>query len=124
MRKIRSLIRKQQVSQEQLEAIRVQSEAAKEILGEPRFAFLLEYLNSRQESIKEVFATHSIEDAWQELPRGNVMTKIFFPAKKEYSHLSGEYKFISQFLADLQVFAGMYEELMKKIEDKVVEVND
>lgn len=118
---------KQKIAQDEWDQVQIDSEAANELLKHPKFAFLRNYLSNTQQSIEKTFTRQSINDAAIEentIVNGVVerVKRIFLPARKEYSHLAGEYKFIERFLSDVQKFADLATEARKQRDAGVLEI--
>lgn len=118
---------KQIITQDEWDQIQLESKSAYDLLNHAKFAFLRQYLSNAQLSIEKTFARQSITDAAVEentVVNGVVerVRRIFLPAKKEYSHLAGEYKFIDRFLADMQTFSTLATEAQKQRDAGVLEI--
>lgn len=118
---------KQKIAQDEWDQVQIDSEAATELLQSPKFVFLRDYLSNTQRSIEKTFTRQSINDAAIEentVVNGVIerVKRIFLPAKKEYSHLAGEYKFIERFLSDMEKFASLATEAKKQRDAGVLEI--
>lgn len=129
----RSIFRRKKplIKAEEWEKIEAEAEAARLILNDPKFAFFREYIDNHQQSILEVFAKQSIDDVYLEdrsytTQNGqsivNQIRRIFRPAKKEYSHLSGEYKFAEGLMADIYRIATLDKEYEEQLQNGVIEI--
>lgn len=117
-------IKKEIVSQEEVDKIRIEAAGARAIMEDPKFQFLREYLKGYQEDIKEIYARQSIYDVTEEHKVGEVIRKLFFPAKKEYSMLAGEYRFIDTLVSFLKTAIEIEEKMNAKIKTEEIEVKD
>lgn len=124
---------KNKLSSEEWEQIKDEAAAAKAILKGKEYQFLRDYLKKSQDHVLKTFAVHSIEDAWiddyqtTQTPQGSVIERVkrvFFPAKKEYSHLSGEYKFIERLLGDLTTISELPDKARKEVEAGTLEIEE
>lgn len=118
---------KQRLTQDQWDQIQVESDAATELLQHDKFVFVREYLSNTKKSIEQTFLRQSINDAAIEentITNGVVerVKRIFLPAKKEYSHLAGEYKFIERFLADMEKFSALAKDAQKQRDAGVLDI--
>lgn len=98
---------KQKISADNWEKMLSEAETAKEFLTDKKFEFIRKYLSASQSSILERFARESIndvtiQDTQMSQDGSGVSRTVTIPAKKEYSHLAGEFKFIERFINDLQ----------------------
>lgn len=118
---------KQRITQDQWDQIQIESDAATELLQHDKFVFVREYLSNTKKSIEQTFLRQSINDAAIEentITGGVVerVKRIFLPAKKEYSHLAGEYKFIERFLADMEKFSALAKDAQKQRDAGVLDI--
>lgn len=119
------------VKAEEWEQIERDGNAARELLEDERFAWIRTYLDNHQNSIKTTFAKQSIEDVYIESRTYTEFNKqvvidslkrIFRPAKKEYSHLAGEFKFVESMLSDIVRVASLPKEIEDKAKEGIVEI--
>jgi hypothetical protein len=122
MRKRFPFLKKPTISPEEWEQIRSESEAAKELLDDPRFAFLREYFDNAKASITDHFVNNRIKAVSERVKVSDVLTKVLTTTRREQEQeLSGRYKFIEELLADLEQTAGLFEEYQKaQVEGKIV----
>jgi len=114
MRKRFPFAKKPTISAEEWEDIQEQAQAAKELLGEPRFAFLRDYLANAKASITDHLLSNRIKTVRERLKISNVLTKALTTARAEHEQeLSGRYKLIEELLADLKKTAGLVQEYQK-----------
>jgi hypothetical protein len=113
------------VSKQESELIENQAIAARELLEDERFAFVREYLESAldyiertilENTVMEVRETHTITD--------KIIKTFIQPKKVQVDELSGQYKFIKKFLADMQYYADLKKQLDAEVEAKRVILND
>lgn len=115
---------KKKITAEEWEQVKADAEAAKEILEGPQFAFLRKYLDSAKNSILQTFATEAINDACIQTNIGDATKVVQYPAKKEYSHLAGQYKFIEQLLRDLTTISKFPEDARKLMKQNRLELEE
>ncbi len=114
MRKRFPFPKKPTISAEEWEAIQEQAQAAKELLEEPRFAFLRDYLANAKASITDHFVNNRIKTVHERLKISNALTRVLTTTRAEQEQeLSGRYKFIEELLADLKKTAGLVEEYQR-----------
>lgn len=101
--------KKPSISGKDWEQLKSDADAASQILKGDQYLFLRDYLDRARNSVLQSFARQSIEDVTVEEVdiSGNKIRKVFHPAKKEYTHLAGQFKFIEQLLADLATIADL-----------------
>ena len=112
---------KKVISKQEYESIENQATAAREILEDERFSFIREYLQSAiayiektilENTVMEVRETHTITD--------KIIKTFIQPKKVQTDELSGQYKFIKKFLADLEFYADLKRQLDTEVEAKRV----
>ena len=114
MRKRFPFQKKPTISAEEWETIQEQSQAAKELLEEPRFSFFRDYLANAKASIIDYFVNNRIKTVHERLKISNALTRILTTTRAEQEQeLSGRYKFIEELLADLNKTAGLVEEYQR-----------
>ena len=103
---------KKKVSGEEYRLIEEEASAAKEILEGERFKIVMEYLQSSLDYIEKSILENTIHDVRDTHTITDKLIRTFFTSKKEQvSELSGQYKFIKKFLADLRMTAEMKNDL-------------
>lgn len=116
---------KKVVSKQEYELIENQATAARELLEDERFAFLRDYLKSAldyvektilENTVMEVRETHTITD--------KIIKTFIQPKKVQVDELSGQYKFIKKFLADMEYYADLKKQLDAEVEAKRVKLDD
>lgn len=112
---------KKKISREEYSQIEEQSIAAKEILESGRFAFLRDYLQASLTYIETTILENTICDVRETHTITDRLIKTFLkPKKEQIEEMSGQYKFIKKFLADLKVSADLRGELDQELEAKRV----
>lgn len=107
------VFRKPTISASEWEKIESDALAAQELLSEPRFQFLRDYLHSSQASITDIFVQNRLkgvtETVYTRDQAGAVtLKKTLKTTRKEQEYeLSGQYQFIGRLLADLETTAKM-----------------
>ncbi len=118
MRKRFPFLKKPTITPEEWEHIREESEAAKELLEAPRFAFLRDYLANAKASITDHFVNNRLKTVHERVKISDTLTKVLTTTREEQEHeLSGRYKFIEELLADLEQTAQMFAEYQKAQEE-------
>lgn len=118
MRKVPRLLKRQVITPEQWEEVRSQSEAAKELLEDPRFSFLRDYLANVQSSIVDHFVQNKIRHVEEQLKLSDSLTRVLTTTKKEQEEeLSGRYKLVDELLSDLRHIANLADEYQKAAEE-------
>ena len=117
------LPRKPSITAQEWERIREESQAAKELLDDPRFSFLRDYLHNAQASIVDHFVRNRIKGVKEEIKVSDSLTKTLTITRREQEYeLSGQYKFIESLLSDLKQIAAQEEEYRKAAEAKRVTI--
>jgi hypothetical protein len=114
--------KKPTISPEEWERIREESEAAQELLSDPRFLFLRQYLDSAKASITDHFVNNRIKAVSERIKVSDTLTRVLTTTRAEQEQeLSGRYKFIEELLADLEQTARLHQEYQKaQAEGKIV----
>lgn len=110
------LSKKPTISADDWERIREKSQAAKELLEEPRFSFVRDYLYTSQTSIIDHFVQNRIKPVVERFKIGRIAKAFTTTREEQENELSGQYKFIDQFLADLRAIANQEEEYRQAVE--------
>jgi hypothetical protein len=125
MRKLPRLFKKQVITPEQWEEVRSQSEAAKEILEDPRFTFLRDYLANMQSSVVDHFVNNKIRHVQEHVKLSDSLTRVLTTTKEEQEEeLSGRYKLVDELLADLRHIANLADEYRKAQEEGKIVIED
>ena len=88
MRKRFPFPKKPTISAEEWEAIQEQAQAAKELLEEPRFAFLRDYLANAKASITDHFVNNRIKTVHERIKISNALTRVLTTTRAERSRNS------------------------------------
>ena len=120
--KIRRVVRKSKTTQEEVDMIRSEGHAADMILNSNELKPIRDYLKTAMNDILTMYAKQSIYDVTEEYKVGDILKKMFFPAKKEYTMLAGEYRFIERLLGHLEQSSLIAKELDAKIKNEEIEV--
>lgn len=110
------------VTQDEVDAIRAMGRAATAFLEDEKFLPIRNYMLQAQQEILTMHAEQSIYDAQEEVAMGDRIKRIFFPAKKEYEMVAGEYRFVKRFLAHLDQSIKIANDLNDRIKSEEVEV--
>jgi hypothetical protein len=116
MRKRLPLLRRPTITAAEWETICEESRAARELLSEPRFSFLRNYLSRAQASITDHFVRNRIKTVVERFKVGNITKSLTTTKAEQENELSGEYKFIDQMLSDLEATARQEEEYRQAAE--------
>jgi hypothetical protein len=116
--------RKHRVTQDEIDRIRAEAKAAMALLTDPEFESVRTYLEQAKEDILHMHAKQSIYDVEEEYKVGDTIRRLFMPAKKEYTMLAGEYRFIERFVSDLNVKIRLAKDMEEKIQKEELEVVD
>lgn len=111
--------KKHHASQEEIDNIRQDARHAKELLVNP---FLKAYCENTKRSILELHARQLIGDVAETTEQNGVKRTITVPAKKEYTLLAGEYRFVERLLADLENNVLIAQELESKLKSEEIDV--
>lgn len=112
------------ITQKEYDEIQANGTAAQEILTDERFQFLRDYFTSAQEYAKNSIVENTILEVREIVTISEKLTKMFVtPKKVQVDELSGQYKLIKKFFADLQQFVDIKNELDKAVQDKKAKVD-
>lgn len=101
-------VTKQKIASAEWEQLKSDAEMAGKILNGEEFKFLRDYFKRAKDYILEVYAKDSINDVTIAQKIDDTSSKTYIiPAKKEYTHLAGEYKFIDRLLNDLLIISNL-----------------
>lgn len=125
MRRRFPFLKKPTISPEEWERIRSESEAAKELLETPRFAFLRAYLDNAKASITDHFINNRVKTVHERLRISDTLTRVLTTTRHEQEQeLSGRYKFIEELLADLEQTADLFEKCQKAQEEGKITIEE
>jgi hypothetical protein len=113
--------KKDKITQEEIDSIRQDARDAKELLEN---SYLLTYFNNSKQSILELHAGQFIEDVVVTTESNGVKKSLSTPAKKEYIMLAGQYRFIQNFLGDLEQTVLICQQMEEKIKSEELEVQE
>lgn len=119
MRKFRKTFEKPTVSGEEWQSVLEDAEAAKALLESPHYQFFREYLANAKQSIIDHFVKNKIKKVEEHFLSDavNRITKVLHTSKEEQENeLSGQYKLIEKFIADLEFIAYTRPEEYRKAE--------
>jgi hypothetical protein len=114
---------KSQISKEEYEKIAEEARVASLVLDSPDFKFIREYIKNGIASVEQAILNNTIHDVTERVTIAQdqntgypLRQKEFFtPKKQQVDELRGQWKWVKQFLADLQFFAHEKDELDKQI---------
>lgn len=109
------------IKQDEVDSIRQDSKDAKELKGNK---FFLNYIANKKQSILELTAKQLIGDATQTTESNGVKKTVVIPSKKEYTLLAGQYRFIDEFLEDMNRAEAICSDMEEKIKSGELEVNE
>lgn len=114
--KVPLLNKKHSITQDQYDQIREDSEAAKEILEDPRFLFLREYMETAKKSIVQLFVENRLKPTKEYFFGRETVKEHSITRRESENEASGQYKFIDKLLHDLQITAELYDMYKKDID--------
>lgn len=115
---------KTRITQEEFQEVEDQSRSAHSLLKDPQFSFAQEYINNSLKSIEDSILNNTVHDVTERVTITQSTQKdLFIPKEEQINELCGQYKWIKKFLADMEYFSTMKENLDKAIEkgDVIVE---
>lgn len=118
--KLQPLIKKDKITQESIDETREKATHAKELLKNP---YLQNYFQTAKDRILNIHAKQMLVDSTEEREQNGMKTTFRHTAKKEYTLLAGQFRFMEQFLSDLEQdieIAKMMEEKLKSEELEVI----
>lgn len=111
------------MSKEEYDEIERRSNTARFLLEDPQFAFIRDYIKQSTDSIEETVISNRITDVTEEVTISERVKKLFFtPKKVQIDELSGQYKWITKFLADLEFWSEEITELDDQVAKGTVEI--
>lgn len=100
-------IKKPTMTAEEMQTIRDEGEAAKELLEDPRFEFFRTYLRNQKEAIVTDFVNNKIRKVTV-VQKGEIEDREIEFTKEEQEHeKSGKFKFIFELIENLQYVASL-----------------
>jgi len=101
---------KSKITAEEWDLIEKKSSAARLILENPRYAFIMEYIAQAKKEIENMILNNTVREVLEEYTVADNLKRIFKITKKvQIDELSGQYKFIDQFIDFLQKTANLKE---------------
>lgn len=113
--------RKYRTTQDEIDSIRQDAKNAKDLLEN---SFLMSYLANRKNSILEIHAKQSIYDRSESTTNNGITDTVIIPAKKEYTLLAGEYRFVDKLIADLEQSLLLAKGLDEKIKNDQIDIEE
>ncbi len=117
------VFRKPTVSASEWERIESDAQAAQELLSQPRFQFLRDYLANTQASITDIFVQNRLKGVTETIYTRDQNGAVTFKKtlkttrrEQEYE-LSGQYQFISRLLTDLETTAKLADDYRKQADE-------
>lgn len=117
------VFRKPTVSASEWEKIESDAQAAQELLSQPRFQFLRDYLANTQASITDIFVQNRLKDVTETVYTRDQAGAVTFKKtlkttrKEQEYELSGQYQFISRLLSDLETTAKLADDYRKQADE-------
>jgi hypothetical protein len=112
------------MTQKEYDEIASQSESAQAFLESETFSFIRKYLQNSLSSIEQSILNNTVRDVTERVTIAQTVKEFFTPKKVQVDEMSGQYKFIQQFLRDMQVYAGNIKDLNEQIEKGRVVIKD
>ena len=109
------------ISLEEYNDVEKTSLAAKELLEDERFKFLRDYLTNGATSAETQILNNAIREYQDVVPLTEKVTRIFkTPKKVQVDELAGQYKWIKQFLSDMEHLASLKDQYDEGVESGLV----
>lgn len=103
---------KQKISKQEYEDIQDKASAARYFLTNPRFQFIRDYLSVAADDIERKILNNTIREVREVHTINEKFKQIFItPKKLAVDELAGAYKFINQFMDDMNQFSQTKQEL-------------
>lgn len=112
------------ITQKEYDQIREQSESAQTFLESATFEFIREYLRNSLSSIENSILNNTVRDVTERVTIGQTLKDFFTPKQVQVDELAGQYKFISNFMADMNIYANQIHDLDKQIEKGRVQIKE
>lgn len=120
---IRNFRRKPTIKAEEWDKIEEKAKSASYFLNNKRFKFIQEYINASLNEIEQLILNNSVKEVHEESIISDKFKKIFVtPKKVQVDELIGAYKWIKQFMADLEFLIIQRDNFAKKAENKEIEI--
>ena len=105
---------KKHISEKEYEDACEKARVASQLLSDPAFKFIRDYINNSLKSIEEIILGNRIRETIEEIKVSDNVTKQYKYLKEEQlNELSGQYNWIKKFLADMQVIVDIPEQYKK-----------
>lgn len=117
-------MKKYQLTQQEYDKIRDQSESAQAFLESATFDFIREYLENATSSIEHSILNNTVKDVTERVTIGQTIKDFFTPKEVQVDELVGQYKFINRFIGDMQAYANQIKDLDQQIEKGRVKIRD
>ena len=117
-------MKKYTLTQKEYDQIKTQSESARAFLESATFDFIREYLKNSLSSIESSILNNTIRDVTERVTIGQTLKDFFTPKQVQVDELAGQYKFITKFMGDMQIFADQIKDLDRQIEEGRVKIKD
>ena len=109
---------KTKISESDWNKIESEASGSRYFLENKRFDFIRDYINTSLKEIEQKIINNQIKDVKEELTISSSLKRIFFTSKKvQIDELSGAYKWIKEFLLNLDRKVKLIGEL-EKAEEK------
>jgi hypothetical protein len=96
------------VTAEEMEKVESESSAARYFMTNSRFQFIRDYLQTASNDISEKIINNRVTEVREELTITDKLKRIFITNKKvQIDELIGAYKWINQFMSDMQTFVDL-----------------
>lgn len=103
---------KQKLTIDDYEKVEKQSISAKMFLNNPKLAYVREYLNTAQEEIEQKILNNTIKEVHEEHTINERLKRVFVtPKKEQVEGLAEVYKFLNQFMSDMEETANAKDKL-------------
>lgn len=120
---IRNFRKKPTVRAEEWNDIDEKAKAASYFLNNKRFEFIQNYINTSLSEIEDLILNNSVKEVHEESTISDKFKKVFVtPKKVQIDELIGAYKWIKQFMADLEFLIVQKENIIQKEENKEIEI--
>jgi hypothetical protein len=96
------------------------SEAAKKLLENKEFQFLIDFLKSNKQYILELIAKNDLKDVSETIKNGPIKRTFRISREEQYFENAGKYKFIGSILNFIQQTSSEYDILLDNISKGLV----
>lgn len=113
------------ISKEEYKEIQDNAAAADEVLTDGRFQFLRDLLNNQLKYVEQSILENTVHEVREIVTISDKLTKMFItPKKVQVDELSGQYKLIKKFFADLEQTVKIKKDLEEAIEKGKVVIGE